>query len=191
MSGQTASPERARVFFALWPEAALAERLAALAEAQAAAVGGRAMARETLHLTLAFLGDVALEALPALQEAGRLVARQQVMHHVFPLEFSLDHFGYWQHNHLAWIGCRTPVAALHGLADALAAAVGERGFALEPRPFVPHVTLVRRAPVAPPCREEALPLSWRATDFALLRSRRHTGGAAYETLARWPAEGSA
>lgn len=165
----------------------MADRLSALAEAQAAAVGGRAMARETLHLTLAFLGDIPLDTLPALQEAGRLVARQQVMHHVFPL----DHFGYWQHNHLAWIGCRTPVAALHGLAGALVAAVGERGFALESRPFVPHVTLVRRAPVAPPCREEALPLYWRATDFALLRSRRHAGGAAYETLARWPVEGSA
>jgi len=179
------------LFFALWPAPALATSLHALAGQCCAQGGGRVMRVDTLHLTLAFLGEVSPARLPSLRALAATVAGEWQRAQAAAVTFSLDHFGYWQHNHLAWIGCRTPVAALHGLADALAAAVGERGFALEPRPFVPHVTLVRRAPVAPPCREEALPLSWRATDFALLRSRRQAGGAAYETLARWPVEGSA
>lgn len=50
-----------RLFFALWPSPAAAERLASAATDAAARLGGRPTRLETLHLTLAFLGEVADE----------------------------------------------------------------------------------------------------------------------------------
>ena len=48
-----------RIFFALWPEPEVARKLHALSGAAHAVCGGRRMRRDTLHMTLAFLGDVA------------------------------------------------------------------------------------------------------------------------------------
>lgn len=182
----------ARVFFALWPEPLLARQLQALAEAGAAAGGGRPMGRDTLHLTLAFIGDVAADLLPQLLEVGRQLAGQTA----FPLEFSLDRFGYWRHNRILWTGCTGAVPALQTLAADLAAALRQRGFALEQRPYLPHVTLVRRAARAEAAELWAAarnaaprPLQWQAREMCLLRSRRDAAGAAYETLGRWPVPG--
>ena len=55
-----------RLFFALWPSLTAAEKLAATATEAARRIGGRATRRETLHLTLAFLGEVADEHVPHL-----------------------------------------------------------------------------------------------------------------------------
>ncbi|HET7774787.1 MAG TPA: RNA 2',3'-cyclic phosphodiesterase [Azospira sp.] len=193
MSG-SASPaiSRPRVFFALWPDEALAERLAALATAGAKAGGGRAMARETLHLTLAFIGEVASESLSLLREAGAAAWRQAA----WPLEFALDRVGDWQHHHLLWLGHAGPVSVLDSLVMHLTKELEARGFALESRPYVPHITLVRRSADEAGARAwaaSALPpgeaLAWRPAGFSLVRSRRLNHGAAYERLADWPAAG--
>src|SRR5690606_22910547 len=55
-----------RLFFALWPSADDAARIAVWAHDAHAAVGGRIMRPETLHLTLAFLGATAAEQVNAL-----------------------------------------------------------------------------------------------------------------------------
>jgi hypothetical protein len=46
-----------RLFFALWPDASMAEALATLAQQVAAESGGRPTAPGHVHVTLAFLGD--------------------------------------------------------------------------------------------------------------------------------------
>ena len=55
----------ARLFFAVWPDAAAAARLEALAREVALVTGGRPQPREKIHLTLAFLGEVAEERIGA------------------------------------------------------------------------------------------------------------------------------
>ena len=47
-----------RLFFALWPPEDLSRALADGAEALARRFGGKPARRETIHLTLAFLGEV-------------------------------------------------------------------------------------------------------------------------------------
>ncbi len=58
-----------RLFLALWPTAAMQSELADAARAvMESARGGREIPRESLHLTLAFLGSVPEASLPTLRE---------------------------------------------------------------------------------------------------------------------------
>lgn len=170
-------PARLRVFFALWPGAATAAALHARARALQAECGGRAMRRDTIHLTLAFLGDVAVPRLAALGAVGQSVRGER-----FVLE--LDRVGNWRGNRILWSGCAQPPAALPALAEALAAGLRAADFELEARAFNPHVTLVRNA-LRPPQGIEMAPLRWPVASFVLVASERNAGGAHYRVLGRW------
>ncbi len=168
------------MFFALWPPETVARQLAGIATDYSQAAGGRPTRRETIHLTLAFLGDIAVERLPELLRVAGEV-------HSAAFDLTLERFGVWQHNRLFCAGCATPPALLD-LADTLSKRLLEAGFAAADtkRPFAPHVTLVRklaRLDVALPA-VHALHLHCGA--FVLVRSRLSDKGSAYEVLARFP-----
>lgn len=173
-------PATARVFFALWPPAEVADRLAAIAAEAAARLGGRATRRDTIHLTLAFLGDVPESRLAELGDVAASVRGAA-------FDLSLDHLCFWQHNHLLWAGGETP-AALNALHGALRKALADNGFKVdgEGRGFAPHVTLVRKLP--PSCglaagQTAALPtLAWSCQRFFLVRSRLSSSGSDYLIL---------
>lgn len=137
------------------------------------------MRRDTLHLTLAFVGDVAVESLDGLEACGRAAAE------TFPaFAFDLDAFGYWPHNHIVWAGCRETPAALAALAARLRTQLEQSGFALEKRPFAAHVTLLRHARCGPPPTMEGIP--WRAGALHLMASARSHEGADYRVLGAFP-----
>ncbi len=182
-TNRPARAETARVFFALWPPDEIAGRLAAVAVDYSQAAGGRPTRRETIHLTLAFLGDIAVERLPELQRlAGEVDGAA--------FDLTLDRFGIWQHNRVLWAGCATPPLLLD-LAGNLKRRLLEADFAVADakRPFVPHVTLVRklaRFDVALPVAEA---LNWPCREFVMVRSRLSAAGSDYELLARFPLVG--
>lgn len=164
-----------RVFFALWPDEAAAKALHALARASQAGCGGRLMRRESLHLTLAFLGSIPESRLADAAAVAAAVTAE-------PFAFTLDRLGYWRHNRILWAGAEVaPLAALaNGLAEGLRAA----GFQLDRRPFAAHVTLLRdaRCPALPP-----LPtIAWPVSEFVLAESRSGPQGSHYEAIGRWP-----
>lgn len=169
-------PSSKRLFFALWPDAGAARQLHETGRELQEVCGGRLMARETLHVTLAFLGQVPLGRLPELDAiAGAL--------NVDAFGLRLDRLGYWSHNHVLWAGCQEPPAPLMALAEALQARLRDAGFALEDRPYAPHVTLLRKAE-----QESPVPLariiSWQAKELVLAESL--TGSATrYVPLKRW------
>ena len=170
--------EKLRVFFALWPDAGVAKRLEALAGRLHGACGGRRMRRETLHLTLAFVGDVDRDRLPALEAVGDAVGGPG-------FELPIDAVGYWPHNRIVWAGSTAcPVGAAR-LADDLALALVSRGFEIEKRRFVPHVTLLRKA-ARPPPDFAMVSHNWPCTEFVLLASDRGESGSSYRRLASWP-----
>lgn len=171
-----------RLFFALWPSLAAAEQLAVAAAEAAARFGGRATRVETLHLTLAFLGEVADERVPHLCE---LAAGLPIP--AFTLR--IDQPGYWRRNRLFWAGCRDVPAPLKTLAVELSARLGAAGFIVSngERSFTPHVTLVRKVPeidqsMVLPAIE---PVEWQCSDFVLVRSLLSDSGPSYEPLARF------
>ncbi len=168
-----------RVFFALWPDESAARRLHDAGRALQHECGGRAMRRETLHLTLAFIGEVAGSRLDALIELGARLP-------FAPHRLCLDQLGSWRHNRLAWAGSCKPPTELAEMVETLHAWLREAGFPIEKRPFAPHVTLVRRLERGFPPRGMA-PIDWPVSEFRLVASERRAEGAHYRPLGRWPA----
>lgn len=169
--------ETVRLFFALWPESDLQARLAAWA--RQAAGRGRALRRENLHLTLAFLGATAAALVPDLiaLAAGVRFA---------PIRLPLDSVGYWKHNHIIWCGAGEEPQALAALVADLRAQLDAAGMRYDPKPFVSHVTLVRNA-AGLPAAPAWMPLVWEARDFALVGSTRVEGRVSYQVLQRFAA----
>jgi 2'-5' RNA ligase len=164
-----------RLFFALWPPDAARAALARLALETAERTGGRAVPAAKIHLTLAFLGDVAVE-----RAAAASAAADRVEGEAFSATF--DRLGTFARAEVAWAGASQPPVPLEALAAALAARLREAGFALEERAFAAHVTLARRirrklddVPIDP--------VAWDAKAFALVESDRRTGR--YETRGSW------
>jgi len=173
-------PETARVFFALWPPPEAARQLSAVADAFAKCAGGRATRQATVHLTLAFIGDVPLERLPDMERAARNVRAAA-------FDLTLDQFGLWRHNRIFWAGCSAVPPALVELASALSAALQAAGLDVADarRNFTPHVTLVRKVNALDAPLPPGQMLSWRCTKFVLVRSQLSAGGASYQTLAEF------
>jgi 2'-5' RNA ligase len=166
-----------RVFFAVWPDRAAADTLHRLAREASGRCGGRVMRRDSLHLTLAFLGDVPADRMAdAMQVADRIAAE--------PFELILDRIGYWKHNRILWAGGVSP--ALTFLADALGDGLRAAGFAIEARPFVAHLTLLRDAHCGGEVPPLAQPIAWPVGEFVLAESRRSREGSHYEAAGRWP-----
>jgi RNA 2',3'-cyclic 3'-phosphodiesterase len=170
-----------RLFFALWPAPDLAEQLAGIARAAAGRFGGKPTRQESIHLTLAFLGELPEAQLPQLLAAAWTVRGQ-------PFVLHLDRFGHWPRKQLLWAGEASPNAALGELVGDLQNALGTAGFALAGRypVFAPHVTLVRAIPET---RELAAPfatIAWPCSSFVLIRSQRSDEGSSYQVVAEFP-----
>lgn len=170
-------PATQRLFFALWPDDATRDALNRTGKWLHQHWGGRRMRADTLHLTLAFLGTIPLEARDAL--LPRIDTLQAET-----FELALDQAGFWPHNHIGWLGCSASPLPLLALAERLRDTLRESGTPFDAKPFVPHVTLLRNTAggPAPPCT----PVHWRAGDFVLIASRTEAEGAHYEVLRRWP-----
>jgi 2'-5' RNA ligase len=171
-------PDRRRVFFALWPEADLARRFDAAGHRAHAAFGGRRMRRETLHLTLAFVGGVAADRLPALRDIAGAIRLPS-----FALRF--ERLECVRRKRIAWAAGDIP-QGLRDLVDALAAGLEAARFPVEERPFAAHVTLLRHADCTSPPPAEELRIEWPVKDFVLVESELRPGGASYRILQRWP-----
>ena len=165
------TPRPLRLFFALWPDAATRAALERWSVAIHRVAGGRATRPDSIHMTLAFLGDCDPDRLDGLKAAAAGVRTE-------PFELVLDEAGFWKHNRIAWTGATQTPEALATLVDDLRSGLVAAGFAFDPKPFVPHVTLVRKArpAFAMPALE---PIRWRVTGFVLVRSVMRPAGSDY------------
>jgi 2'-5' RNA ligase len=166
-----------RLFFALWPDGAARAALERWTAAIHRVGGGRATRGDSIHMTLAFLG--ATEA-ARLEEVKAAAAGVQVR----PFDLVIDEAGFWKHKHLAWAGASESPEALATLVADLRAALAAARLAFDPKPFVPHVTLVRRArPGFVMPRLEPIP--WQVDGFVLVRSVMRPDGSDYLVESRW------
>jgi 2'-5' RNA ligase len=176
----TAADHALRVFFAIWPDATARDALATLASTVAAEAGGRIPAIENLHLTLAFVGEVATDRVEALVAAG-LAATAGVP----AFDLVLDRVGAFRGSGIAWAGASSVPAELAQLLGQLNAALTAQGFRTDPRPFQAHVTLARRCRRQPRAIQ-ATPIAWIVAKLALNASDLGAAGPRYRELAAWP-----
>jgi RNA 2',3'-cyclic 3'-phosphodiesterase len=167
-----------RLFFALWPPAATVAALAAWTAQVQKATGGRVTRPESIHLTLAFLGEVADDRVGDAVKAARSVRGER---HKLPIECAKV----WAHNNIAWVGPERTPPALESLVRSLHESLRTHGFTIESRPFAAHITLIRKARKA--ARLPGLPaLEWPVDEFTLVRSRLSPKGSGYEIMGRFP-----
>lgn len=169
---------RLRVFFALWPDQDTRAELHACALAMRARHGGRAVARDNLHLTLAFVGE---QPLHRVDELLRMAAAVKGPTFALPL----NRAGYWPHPHMLWCAPDATPPALAALNADLTAALRARGFQVESRPYRPHVTLVRKVHAAAVVSMPKV-LHWRVQGFSLAVSELGAEGAHYRLIGHWP-----
>jgi 2'-5' RNA ligase len=169
--------EKLRLFFACWPDAGTAATLERWAQEASRATGGRVTRAQTIHLTLAFLGETPADrALDAIAAARRVDAPAH--------GFAIEQARYWPHNRIVWAGPKETPAPLAGLADGLRRELEAEGFRLEARPFAVHVTLIRRA--RPPKELRPPPrVDWPVREFVLVSSELSSEGSGYEVLERF------
>jgi 2'-5' RNA ligase len=166
-----------RLFFALWPPPKAARGLHAWAQKAAHETRGRVTRADTIHLTLAFLGDVDEEKLALAVEAGRGAGGRA---HSLPIEQAR----WWKHNRIVWVGPNETPGSLASLEVELKKNLLATGFELEARSFAPHITLIRKA--QEPRELPPLPaVEWPVEEFVLVRSRLSREGSSYEVIERF------
>lgn len=175
-----------RAFVALPLPADVRQRLAALTPMLPLR---RCLPPESLHLTLAFLGELPE---PAVEEAH--YALEVVTAPSFSLSLrGIGTFG-GDRPRLVYAGV-APEPALDRLHARVLTALRRAGLDPAARRFVPHVTLARLKPgeVDLPRLEHAIldhagfaAGPWEADRFALYRAHLGRGGAQYEELAAYP-----
>lgn len=136
------------------------------------------MRADTLHTTLVFLGEVAVNRLEALT-----LAAQEVSIEPFDLRFEGAH--YWGHNHIVFAAPASVPPQLARLVDGLENRLRKHHFHFEQRPYKPHVTLLRSAQWSDAGLPAMPSVHWRIGDFVLVRSLRDEQGVHYEVLARF------
>jgi RNA 2',3'-cyclic 3'-phosphodiesterase len=94
-----------------------------------------------IHLTLAFLGELSGPELLQAEVAAELAAQNAA-----PFEYRLSRpgiFGSPRQPRVLWVGIEEPSGRLQRLRQALTRELQQRGFAVDTRPFSPHLTLAR------------------------------------------------
>ena len=166
-----------RLFFAVWPTPEIARLLNAWARTAQVECGGRVTLPANIHLTLAFLGDVAPGRAKRLAECARMAGGAA---HAL----ALDEARYWKHNRVVWAGPRVIPPALAGIARALNRELVAADFPTEAREFNAHVTLIRQARL--PRALPGLPtIAWPVRELVLVRTQRSSTGSSYAVLERF------
>lgn len=163
-----------RLFFALPCPPPLAQAICSWRDQQS--LGGRPVAKVNLHLTLAFLGGQPEAQLDGLKQLGGHLRADAFM-------LRLDQLQTIGHGFACLIPSQIP-PPLSQLVEQLHAGLSAHGFALDSRPFLPHVTLSRDVKV--PSTAKPPSFDWRVERFGLFVSENTPNGVRYRELAQWP-----
>ncbi len=149
----------------------------------------------SIHLTMAFLGELDDTRLEAASQATRQIALTAQ-----PFSYSLNGlgvFGSVAHPRVVWVGISDPEGFLGRLQHALYVQLTASGFTLDERPFVPHLTLARaRTPLRSPEQQQLQRLlssdhfvkntSYPASALHVMKSDLSATGAHYTSLSTFP-----
>lgn len=161
-----------RLFISINFDPATRERLMAVQRRLAACASGNFTRPENLHLTVAFLGEVAQAA-----AIKRAVSERFVQ----PVELVFDRVGAFRRD-LYWVGVR-PSLALNALYRGLVDDLRRAGFCGDwPERLVPHITLAREVSLHAQPDLSFEPFSMTARRLSLMKSERIAGSLIYTEI---------
>jgi RNA 2',3'-cyclic 3'-phosphodiesterase len=167
-----------RLFFALWPDAAVrAELERRFGEFVTGLRGGRLQRPDQWHVTLEFVGETADERVADIEAAADEVRAE-------PFELRFDNVDHWRRSGVLLLAATQTPPELVTLVSGLRAALAARGHSPEQRPFRPHVTLARKVASGHP-HAPAEPLVWPVGRYSLARSVTSPTGSRYEPVRWW------
>jgi 2'-5' RNA ligase len=145
---------------------------------------------ESVHLTLKFLGDIQEERIPEIATA---LARVTDVYARCAVDVGgVGAFPDARAPRVLWVGLSSQAEGITRLAAAVERALIELGFAPEPKPFNPHLTLARikerscdigRALAVDRLLEQAVPIGTVTVNaIALMKSELKPSGAVYTKL---------
>ena len=126
-----------RLFIGIQPTDEFRSALSVLQDRlRTAGITGRFLDPSNLHMTLAFIGEWK-------EEVGALLPKVTE-----PFPITLSHVGCFREAKVLWAGTE-PSNPLKSLAKQVCSNLTEAGIPFDPKPFNPHITLIRK-PVIPP-----------------------------------------
>ena len=134
---------------------------------------------QNIHVTLAFLGDLDPAQRSAVEAGCPAMATSYAL--------TLDRIGYWKQGGIVWAGARIPDPEFMDFTELIRDSLRRVGVGVESRPFIPHLTLLRRARRLPRVRVEAI--EWRIKEYTLVASELTPDGSHYSILRRWSSRG--
>jgi 2'-5' RNA ligase len=175
-----------RLFFAIRPaEAAGVAALAALSKAARSLLQGEArwLAKDHLHLTLAFAATFPASRLDTLQEGA-----QEAVAGIAPFPMRSCGLALWPSPSRArlLVALFEPEPSCMLLAARLAALFEALGVPVEERLFRPHITLARLKGHCSLSQQSQTACQWRCEALELLQSHLDQHGSRYRCLASWP-----
>jgi len=176
MSGPVGS--KVRLFFAAVPDLVTGQAIAAAAAAMVLPAETRLVPRSNYHMTLAFIGEVATQAIPTLRAIG---GAQRAP----PFSLTCDAYEYWPKPEVIVGAARTVPTAMERLWVHLHRELASHGWALAPKRLRPHVTLARKVSQAPVLQAMS-PFDWPVHEFCLMSSEPSGIRSAYTVVDRWP-----
>ena len=166
-----------RVFFAIFPNKFVQTQLAHQAELLESICGGRKVKMQHIHLTLLFLGNVAVHQIETLRQAMKNVSAKE-------FEFNLEEICYWKQNKIFYIQPKQFPIELFSLVDSLRDTLSAAGFLFDKRTYKPHITLIRKAthPVKINLNNS---IKWHVNKWSLIQSKQTGSGIDYIPLGHW------
>jgi 2'-5' RNA ligase len=168
-------PLRRRLFFALWPDETTRQAVVRATRRAVRECGGKPTPRANIHVTLAFLGPV------MAADLARVEALEPPP--CAPFEIVFDRLGFWEQARVLWLGPTDVPSALRSLERDLWDRLVTLGFERERKPYVPHVTLARKARAV---GGDVDPVVWRVGGIALVESKTGPRSSRYTVLESWP-----
>jgi len=170
-----------RLFIALWPDVPCRNEISKMQELAAINSGlmTGAVAYENLHMTLQFLGEVPVSAVPVLKSQLGFVS-------AMPFHISLDRWGHFAKSGILWLGSSSQDNPLQELQAGVVKATARAQYTDRKRMnrekvYKPHVTLFRKVDHLP--RLESFdPIEWLIDRLVLVESTMHPDGVKYKIL---------
>ena len=163
-----------RFFFGLWPDQSVRENLVCSTKETVQVSGGRAVAAENLHITVAFLGSINKVQLGKVRAVSHVTVSKFVI--------TLDTLHFHRSSRMLWLVPHEVPEELVLLQQSLWDGLEQAGCKREYRLYCPHLTLARRSRMV---REVVKPVVWPVTKLVLLESIPVPKGVSYEVAQTW------